>query len=126
MPARHRKIDTFPAHDDTIQVSDKQACPVTVLVSDWALLSGDAMPPGTGTAPEGPLIAAIEVLDAAVRRRALQLTPRSAEGAALQAELIGRCIRAAADPEATAEDRRRSLTLAATGLRHLTDYLTGR
>ena len=99
---------------------------MSLLASDWARLSDRAIPPVTETAPENALIAAIEVLDAAVSRRALQLTPRSAGGAILQAELIGRCIQTAADPDGTAEDRRRALALAATGLRHLTDYLTGR
>ncbi|WP_298645974.1 hypothetical protein [uncultured Tistrella sp.] len=126
MPARSRKTDTFTAGKAVFKATGARNCAVSLLASDWVLLSGKAMSSGTDTDPEDTLIVAIEVLDAAVRRRALQLTPRSAEGAALQAELIGRCIRAAADPEATAEDRRRALALAATGLRHLTDYLTSR
>ncbi|WP_372024835.1 hypothetical protein P7L70_25740 [Tistrella mobilis] len=99
---------------------------MTSLISDWALLSGHAIHAATLVAPEDALTAAIDALDAAVTRRALQLTPRSAGGAALQAEMIGRCIRAAAAPDGAAEDRRRALEQAAQGLRHLTDYLTGR
>jgi hypothetical protein len=123
MPARRRKPARSPAPDVIFKASFSGNCPVSSLLSDWSRLSGRARRSAATSSTDPELADALDVLHEAVTRRALHLHPCSKAGALAQAKLIDAYIRAAAIPARSPDERERLLRHAATGLRHLTDYL---